>query len=105
MDPCSSKPRSRFSCTRRTVPLVRFCGVEESQWLVATRLRARHPRSADASRLTPDQWNQEFRGMTSPANPNITSVLKEMRQFPPSAAFAAAAHVKSMGEYEKLYAR
>src|SRR5436190_20933425 len=43
--------------------------------------------------------------MTSPASPNITSVLKEMRQFPPSAAFAAQAHVKSMGEYEKLYAR
>jgi acetyl-CoA synthetase len=45
------------------------------------------------------------RGMTSPASPNITSVLKEMRQFPPSAAFSAQAHVKSKDEYEILYAR
>ena len=34
---------------------------------------------------------------------NITSVLKETRQFPPSADFAAAAHIKSLGEYEKLF--
>ncbi len=42
--------------------------------------------------------------MTSPADTNITSMLKEMRQFPPSPAFAAAAQVKSMAEYESLYA-
>jgi acetyl-CoA synthetase len=34
---------------------------------------------------------------------NITSVLKETRQFPPSADFAAAAHIKSLSEYEKLF--
>lgn len=47
---------------------------------------------------------QEFLGMTSPAGSNITSMLKETRKFPPSAAFASQAHVKSMEEYEKLYA-
>jgi acetyl-CoA synthetase len=34
---------------------------------------------------------------------NITSVLKETRQFPPSPAFAAQAHVKSLAEYERLW--
>lgn len=34
---------------------------------------------------------------------NITSVLKETRQFPPSSAFSAAAHVPSLVEYEKLW--
>jgi len=43
--------------------------------------------------------------MSSPATANITSVLKETRQFPPSKEFAAQAHVKSMAEYEKLYQR
>lgn len=42
--------------------------------------------------------------MSSP-NTNITSVLKESRKFPPSAEFAAKAHVKSMAEYEKLWQR
>jgi acetyl-CoA synthetase len=37
--------------------------------------------------------------------PNITSVLKETRSFAPPAAFSAQAHVKSMAEYEALYAR
>lgn len=36
---------------------------------------------------------------------NITSVLKETRQFPPSAAFAAQAHIKSRADYEKLWQR
>ena len=36
---------------------------------------------------------------------NITSVLKETRSFPPSPDFAAAAHVKSLAEYEKLWQR
>jgi acetyl-CoA synthetase len=39
------------------------------------------------------------------STPNITSTLKETRSFPPSAEFAAAAHVKSLAEYEALYAR
>ena len=43
--------------------------------------------------------------MPSASSPNITSVLKETRQFPPPAAFAAEAHVKSLAEYEKLYER
>ena len=42
--------------------------------------------------------------MSSPS-PNITSVLKETRSFPPSAEFAAHAHVKSLAEYETLYKR
>jgi acetyl-CoA synthetase len=43
--------------------------------------------------------------MSSPANTNITSVLKEKRSFPPSADFAAAAHIKSVADYEQLYQR
>src|SRR5947208_10614143 len=40
--------------------------------------------------------------MSSPS-PNITSVLKETRSFPPSADFAKQAHVKSLAEYDKLW--
>src|SRR5262245_55299656 len=40
--------------------------------------------------------------MSSPS-PNITSVLKESRKFPPAAEFAGQAHVKSLAEYEKLW--
>ncbi len=36
---------------------------------------------------------------------NITSVLKETRQFPPPAEFAAQAHIKSLAEYEQLWQR
>src|SRR5947208_8434750 len=39
--------------------------------------------------------------MSSP----LVSVLKEKRKFPPSAEFAAQAHVKSMAEYERLWQR
>jgi acetyl-CoA synthetase len=42
--------------------------------------------------------------MSSPSA-NITSVLKETRTFPPSAQFAANAHVKSLVEYEALHQR
>jgi acetyl-CoA synthetase len=42
--------------------------------------------------------------MSSPAA-NITSVLKETRQFPPPAAFSAKAHIKSLAEYEQLWQR
>ena len=42
--------------------------------------------------------------MTTPAN-NITSVLHETRLFPPSAEFAAAAHIKSPAEAEALRAK
>src|SRR5467141_2234453 len=41
--------------------------------------------------------------MSSPAAPNITSVLKETRSFPPPPEFAAKAHIKSLAEYEKLW--
>jgi acetyl-CoA synthetase len=36
---------------------------------------------------------------------SIQSVLTETRSFPPSAAFAARAHVKSLAEYEAMYQR
>lgn len=39
----------------------------------------------------------------SSASPNITSVLKEVRKFPPPPEFAAKAHIKSLAEYEKLW--
>lgn len=38
-----------------------------------------------------------------PTSPNITSVLKEKRVFKPDAGFAKTAHVKSFGEYRKIY--
>jgi acetyl-CoA synthetase len=41
--------------------------------------------------------------MSSPSTAPITSVLKESRTFPPPPAFSAAAHVKSLAEYERLY--
>jgi acetyl-CoA synthetase len=41
--------------------------------------------------------------MEAMSTPNITSVLKETRKFPPPADFAAKAHVKSLAEYEKLW--
>jgi acetyl-CoA synthetase len=34
---------------------------------------------------------------------NITSVLKETRQFPPSKEFSAQAHIKSLADYERLW--
>src|SRR5262249_32196913 len=43
--------------------------------------------------------------MSSPTATNITSVLKETRQFPPLSAFAAQAHIKSLAEYERLWKR
>ena len=44
--------------------------------------------------------------MSSPAaGTNITSILKETRQFPPPVEFAAHAQVKSVAEYEALWQR
>jgi acetyl-CoA synthetase len=45
----------------------------------------------------------EAPAMSSPAASNITSVLKETRQFPPPPEFAAKAHVKSAADYERFY--
>jgi acetyl-CoA synthetase len=42
--------------------------------------------------------------MTSPGS-NITSVLKETRQFPPPADFSAQAHIKSLAEHEEIWQR
>ncbi len=39
----------------------------------------------------------------SDSNTGIESTMQETRLFPPSAAFSANAHVKSMDEYKKLY--
>src|ERR1700694_4513680 len=43
--------------------------------------------------------------MSSPAPPNITTMLKENRQSPPTAEFAAHAHIKSPAEYQQLWQR
>lgn len=43
--------------------------------------------------------------MTERESENITSVLKETRAFPPPAAFANAAHIKNMDEYDRLWKR
>jgi len=39
------------------------------------------------------------------SNPNITSVLKEKRQFAPPSEFSSRAHIKSLADYEKLWQR
>jgi acetyl-CoA synthetase len=36
-------------------------------------------------------------------NPNLSSILRENRVFPPPAEFAAKAHIKTLEEYESLY--
>ena len=36
-------------------------------------------------------------------DPNLSSILREHRVFPPPAEFAAKAHIKSLEEYESLY--
>jgi acetyl-CoA synthetase len=41
--------------------------------------------------------------MSSAADPNITSVLKESRTFPPSASFVAQANVSGPDAYAKLW--
>lgn len=43
--------------------------------------------------------------MSSPAETNISSVLKETRKFPPSAEFSAQAHIKSAADYQKMWQR
>jgi acetyl-CoA synthetase len=43
--------------------------------------------------------------MSSAATPHITSVLQEIRSFSPPPDFAAAAHIKSVAEYERLCQR
>jgi acetyl-CoA synthetase len=43
--------------------------------------------------------------MTSPATPNITSVLKESRVFPPPPEFSKQAVITSLAEYEALWRR
>ena len=40
---------------------------------------------------------------TTPLNPNLESILRENRVFPPPPEFAAKARVKSLEEYEALY--
>jgi acetyl-CoA synthetase len=42
---------------------------------------------------------------TGTIDPNLSSILREHRVFPPPAEFAAKAHVKSLEEYETLYRR
>ena len=42
---------------------------------------------------------------TTPQQNNLDSSLREHRVFPPPAEFAAQAHVKSLAEYEQMYAR
>ena len=41
---------------------------------------------------------------TVAAGVNIDSILQENRVFPPPAEFSAKAHIKSLEEYERLYA-
>lgn len=43
-------------------------------------------------------------GQSASSNTAIRSVLREKRVFKPSASFSKNAHIKSMAEYEKLYA-
>jgi acetyl-CoA synthetase len=53
------------------------------------------------------QIRQDNARMASPiiSDQNLDSTLREDREFPPPAEFAAKAHVRSLAEYEELYAR
>ena len=42
---------------------------------------------------------------TTSTDPNLDSVLRENRVFPPPAEFASKAHIKSLAEYEEIYRR
>ncbi len=43
--------------------------------------------------------------ITTSPDPNLDSVLRENRVFPPPPEFAAKAHIKSLAEYEQMYRR
>jgi acetyl-CoA synthetase len=53
------------------------------------------------------QIRQDNARMASPiiSDQNLNSTLREDREFPPPAEFAVKAHVRSLAEYEELYAR
>jgi acetyl-CoA synthetase len=53
------------------------------------------------------QIRQDNARMASPiiSDQNLDSTLREDREFPPPAEFAVKAHVRSLAEYEELYAR
>ena len=53
------------------------------------------------------QIRQDNARMASPiiSDQNLDSTLREDREFPPPEEFAAKAHVRSLAEYEELYAR
>jgi acetyl-CoA synthetase len=55
--------------------------------------------------VPPRHCFKERDAMSSATGTNITSVLKESRQFPPPAEFSAHAHIKSVAQYEKLWQR
>ena len=42
---------------------------------------------------------------TTKNDPNLDSVLRENRVFPPPPEFAAKAHIKTLAEYEQIYRR
>jgi acetyl-CoA synthetase len=44
-----------------------------------------------------------MKSTTTSQDPNLSSILREHRVFPPPADFAAKAHIKSLEEYESLY--
>ena len=38
-------------------------------------------------------------------NPNLETILREHRVFPPPEEFARQAHIKSLAEYQRMYQR
>ncbi len=64
------------------------------------------PGNGTSGATKPSQLNNGAEVMkTGTIDPNLSSILREHRVFPPPAEFAAQAHVKSLEEYETLYRR
>ncbi len=61
--------------------------------------RCRHRAQCDLQR----EINNNMASTTTPMNPNLESILRENRVFPPPPEFAAKARIKSLEDYEALY--
>ena len=57
----------------------------------------------DAHVRPPEEIKNNMASTTTPLNPNLESILRENRVFPPPPEFAAKARVKTLEEYEELY--
>ena len=92
--------QSRSGCADLAIPsLTRYCFREEQ----FARGRGLHRINRARNRDLQRKIENHMASTTTPLNPNLESILRENRVFPPPPEFAAKAHVKSLEEYEALY--